>query len=75
MIVRWPGKSFVCIIVLVFLWYFRLWVCNVSSMHVLHRHADIGKSKAEVAAKFINDRVPGCHVTPYPFISLLPLLL
>ena len=38
-------------------------------MHVLRRHADIGKSKAEVAAKFINDRIPGCHVTPYPYLT------
>ena len=27
---------------------------------------DIGKPKAEVAASFINDRVAGCNVTPYP---------
>jgi len=30
------------------------------------RRSDIGKSKAQVAADFINKRVPGCNVTPYP---------
>jgi ubiquitin-activating enzyme E1 C len=31
----------------------------------LFRPADVGKAKAEVAARFINERVPGCRVTPY----------
>ncbi|CAB0038004.1 unnamed protein product [Trichogramma brassicae] len=31
----------------------------------LFRHKDIGKSKAVTAAKFINDRIPGCNVTPH----------
>lgn len=31
----------------------------------LFRRRDIGQSKAEVAAKFITTRVPGCHVTPH----------
>lgn len=31
----------------------------------LFRRKDIGLSKAEVAAKFINKRVPGCNVIPH----------
>ncbi|KAG1671605.1 NEDD8-activating enzyme E1 catalytic subunit [Nymphon striatum] len=31
----------------------------------LFRANDVGKSKAEVAAKFINSRIPGCNVTPH----------
>lgn len=31
----------------------------------LFRQKDIGSSKAEVAAKFINARVPGCNVVPH----------
>ncbi|KDR23046.1 NEDD8-activating enzyme E1 catalytic subunit, partial [Zootermopsis nevadensis] len=31
----------------------------------LFRRRDIGQSKAEVAAKFITTRIPGCHVTPH----------
>ncbi|CAG2055585.1 unnamed protein product [Timema podura] len=31
----------------------------------LFRRKDLGKSKAEVAATFINSRIPGCNVTPH----------
>jgi ubiquitin-activating enzyme E1 C len=31
----------------------------------LFRHKDIGTSKSETAAKFINDRIPGCFVVPH----------
>ncbi|KYR00099.1 ubiquitin-activating enzyme E1C [Tieghemostelium lacteum] len=31
----------------------------------LFRRKDVGKSKAEVAAAFINSRITGCNVTPY----------
>lgn len=36
------------------------------------RTTDIGKSKAQVAADFINKRVPGCCVTPYPYDYFFP---
>ena len=36
-------------------------MCNVD------RGKDVGRPKAEVAADFINSRIPGCCVVPYPF--------
>lgn len=32
-----------------------------------YRPKDVGRPKAEVAAEFLNDRVPNCTVVPYPF--------
>lgn len=36
---------------------------------LISRPKDIGKPKAVVAAEFINSRVAGCNVTPYPLNS------
>ncbi len=33
----------------------------------LFRRKDIDKPKADVAAEFINGRIPGANVIPYPF--------
>uniref|UniRef100_A0A3Q1J283 NEDD8-activating enzyme E1 catalytic subunit n=1 Tax=Anabas testudineus TaxID=64144 RepID=A0A3Q1J283_ANATE len=35
----------------------------------LFRPKDVGRPKADVAADFINSRIPGCRVVPYPFES------
>ena len=42
----------------------------------MYRKSDVGKPKAEVAAAFINKRVPGVKVTPYPekFFSMIELI-
>lgn len=34
---------------------------------IFTRAKDVGRPKADVAADFINSRVPGCCVIPYPF--------
>ncbi|XP_073207174.1 NEDD8-activating enzyme E1 catalytic subunit isoform X4 [Lepidochelys kempii] len=33
----------------------------------LFRPKDVGRPKAEVAAEFLNNRIPNCAVVPYPF--------
>uniref|UniRef100_A0A8C4HU57 NEDD8-activating enzyme E1 catalytic subunit n=1 Tax=Dicentrarchus labrax TaxID=13489 RepID=A0A8C4HU57_DICLA len=37
----------------------------------LFRPKDIGRPKADVAADFINSRIPGCCVVPYPFFHII----
>ena len=35
----------------------------------LFRRKDIDKPKADVAAEFINSRIQGANITPYPLLS------
>lgn len=41
--------------------------CKISYFSFFIRKRDIGRPKANVAAEFINKRVPGCTVIPYLF--------
>lgn len=41
----------------------------------LFRKKDIGRPKADVAAEFINQRIQGCRVTPYPFTNCFQVIL
>ena len=40
------------------------WSC-LDMEFLVFSSSDIGKPKAEVAARFVNNRVPGCNVTPH----------
>ena len=41
--------------------------CFFKALYYVHyRKTDIGKPKATVAAAFVNKRVAGSNVTPYP---------
>ena len=42
-------------------------------MNLLPRPHDVNRPKAVVAAEFVNNRVEGCCVVPYPFAIQLYL--
>lgn len=42
-------------------------ICSLN-VCVLTRQKDVGRPKADIAADFINSRIPECHVVPYPFL-------
>ena len=48
-------------------------ICFATDLNIclplLSRLKDVGQPKAEVAADFINTRIPGCCVVPYPLVS------
>lgn len=37
------------------------------SVNCFARPKDVGQPKAKVASDYINSRIPGCCVVPYPF--------
>ena len=55
---------FLCILCLFFFFFF---IILYIYFNFSCRPKDVGKSKAEVAAEFVNTRVLNCKVTPYPY--------
>ena len=52
--------------------YLRVWFPGIMNfLFCICRPKDIGRAKAVAAAEFINSRVAGCNVTPYPLTLCL----
>uniref|UniRef100_A0A8C5K4K7 NEDD8-activating enzyme E1 catalytic subunit n=1 Tax=Jaculus jaculus TaxID=51337 RepID=A0A8C5K4K7_JACJA len=46
---------------------FSAFLNDIDHLNLYHEPKDVGRPKAEVAAEFLNDRIPNCNVVPYPF--------